>query len=105
MTGTPSGTGPLEVTLRILSSSTITTAFEMTVWPSQSLPNRMALVAAPAFRQTASVTTRRTLTVRSMLVDRMIRLQVLSQKLVDIVPGLLGQLGIKPPELVSARRV
>src|SRR3954469_3368204 len=48
MVSVPPGTEPLAVTLRILSLSTITTAFAITRWPSHNLPNLIALVAAAA---------------------------------------------------------
>src|SRR5947208_16273883 len=48
ITCAPAGMGPFEVTLMILSPSTMTTAFGITLWPSHSFPNLMAFVAADA---------------------------------------------------------
>src|ERR1700677_3706328 len=66
MVCTPAGIAPLAATLRILSSSTITTAFAITRWPSQSLPNLMALVAAAALKQTASDNVHQNLALRNI---------------------------------------
>src|SRR5450432_3611508 len=59
MTSAPGGILAWAATVRILSPSTMTTALAMTLWPSQSLLNRMALVAAAAGRAMFSRDARR----------------------------------------------
>src|SRR5262249_41832078 len=62
----PAGMAPFDVTLRILSSSTMTTALAMLRWPSHNLPNLIALVAAPAWAAKAAASARASAAIRNM---------------------------------------
>src|SRR5882672_4638911 len=66
MISAPAGMVPLAVTLRILSLSTMTTAFAIVAWPSHNLPNLIALVAASAFADNARQSARTNVPSRSM---------------------------------------